>query len=203
LGFRKGGPFDVSGEIARQWLALPTNPNGRSNSDVLKPYWNGDDVTSRPRDVWFIDLPLGLREGEAALFEKPFGYLETTRYDPESKKDFRSLREARATVRDRHARDRWWEPYWPRPEMRRRITALQRYIVTTETSEHRLFVWLYHPILPDKNLIVIVHSDDTSFGILHSRAFMRFGRSGLERAWRTGPATLLPPPSKPSPSPRD
>jgi hypothetical protein len=145
------------------------NPNGRSNREVLKPYWNGDDVTSRPRDVWFIDLPLGLAEEQAALFEKLFGYLETARYDPESKKDFRSLREARAGARDRHARDRWWEPYWPRPEMRRQIEALPRYIVTTETSEHRLFVWLRYPVLPDKNLIVIARDDDTMFGILHSR----------------------------------
>jgi type II restriction/modification system DNA methylase subunit YeeA len=53
--------------------------------------------------------------------------------------------------------------------MRRRINVLPRYIVTTETSEHRLFVWLYHPILPDKNLIVIARSDDTAFGVLHSR----------------------------------
>ena len=84
-------------------------------------------------------------------------------------KDLRTLPEARATARDRHARDRWWEPYWPRPEMRRRIQSQRRYIVTTETSQHRLFVWLSYPTLPDKNLIVIDRDDDTTFGALQSR----------------------------------
>lgn len=37
MGDTKGGAFDVSGEVARAWLALPRNPNGRPNADVLKP----------------------------------------------------------------------------------------------------------------------------------------------------------------------
>jgi len=53
--------------------------------------------------------------------------------------------------------------------MRHKIERLARYIVTAETAEHRLFVWLRYPILPDKNLIVIARDDDTTFGILHSR----------------------------------
>ena len=44
LGIQKSGPFDVPGEIARAWMAEPANPNGRNNAEVLKPYWNGDDL---------------------------------------------------------------------------------------------------------------------------------------------------------------
>ena len=51
------------------------NPNGRPNSEVLRPYWNGDDLTSRPRDVWFIDLPRGQLLAQVALFEAPFQHL--------------------------------------------------------------------------------------------------------------------------------
>jgi hypothetical protein len=68
LGIQKSGPFDIPGELARKWLKLPVNPNGAANSDVLKPYWNGDDLTERPRDMWIIDLPRGLQERDAALF---------------------------------------------------------------------------------------------------------------------------------------
>ncbi len=57
LGIQKSGPFDLPGDVARQWFAEPTNPNGVSNAAILKPYWNGDDVTGRPRDYWLIDLP--------------------------------------------------------------------------------------------------------------------------------------------------
>src|SRR5216683_2429445 len=64
LGVQKNGPFDILGEVARAWLELPANPNGRSNREVLKPYWNGDDVTGRPRDKWFIDFPTRLSEAE-------------------------------------------------------------------------------------------------------------------------------------------
>lgn len=46
-GSQKIGAFDIPGDLARQWLLLP-NPHGRPNSDVLKPSWNGLDVTHRP-----------------------------------------------------------------------------------------------------------------------------------------------------------
>lgn len=163
LGIQKSGPFDVPGTVARAWMAEPANPNGRSNKEVLKPYWNGDDVTSRPRDVWFIDLPLGLSKADAALFASPFHHIATT---PDE--DGKLVQELRAALAER-AGPRWWEPHWPRPEMRSRIERLSRYIVTPETAEHRLFVWLSYPVLPDKNLIVIPREDDLMFGLLQNR----------------------------------
>ncbi len=54
-GAQKNGPFDVSGEIARRWLALP-NPNSLSNALVLKPYLNAANVTGRHADSWMIDF---------------------------------------------------------------------------------------------------------------------------------------------------
>lgn len=163
LGIQKSGPFDVPGTVAREWMAQPENPNGIANSAILKPYWNGDDVTGRPRDMWFIDLPLGLTENEASLYELPFRHIATT---PDE--DGKTIKELRAALEER-AHERWWEPHWPRPAMRRAITAIPRYIVTPETAEHRLFVWLSYPTLPDKNLIVIARDDDLMFGLLHSR----------------------------------
>lgn len=163
LGIQKSGPFDVAGAIAREWMKEPLNPNGQANSVVLKPYWNGDDVTSRPRDVWLIDLPLGLSEADASLFVKPFEHIQ---YTPDD--DGRLVKNLRESLGER-AGPRWWEPHWPRPEMRSRVSDVRRYIVTPETAQHRLFVWLSLPTLPDKNLIVIPKEDDTTFGILHSR----------------------------------
>ena len=49
-GDEKSGPFNVSGDLAREWLRLPANPNGRTNADVLKPWINGMDVTRRSAD---------------------------------------------------------------------------------------------------------------------------------------------------------
>ena len=45
IGDQKTGAFDIPGDLARQWLRLPANPNGRPNADVLKPWANGMDVT--------------------------------------------------------------------------------------------------------------------------------------------------------------
>lgn len=163
LGIQKSGPFDVPGALAREWMAQPANPNGATNASVLKPYWNGDDVTKRPRDMWFIDLPLGLGEAQAAQYEAPFHHLATTPDD-----NGKSVRENREELEER-AHERWWEPHWPRPEMRRQIETLRRYIVTPETAECRVFSWLSYPTLPDKNLIVIARDDDLTFGILQSR----------------------------------
>ena len=149
--------------MARVWLQETTNPNGLTNGEVLRPYWNGDDVTGRPRDMWFIDLPLGLSEGAAAQFASPFAHLATT---PDE--DGKMVKELRAAHGD-DATINWWEPWRTRAEMRSRVSGLTRYIVTPETAQHRLFVWLRLPVLPDKNLIVIPRDDDTAFGILHSR----------------------------------
>lgn len=168
LGIQKSGPLDVQGTIARNWMSLPVNPNGISNLEILRPFYNGDDITTRPRDVWLIDIPPRLSESDASLFEAPFEHLSNARYsdDPD---DRRTLKEARAQARDQHARDRWWEPYWPRPEMRTKIEQMSRYIVSPETPTHTVFAWLPNGVLPDKNLIVIARDDDVTFGVLHSK----------------------------------
>ncbi len=162
LGIQKSGPFDVPGAVARQWLAEPSNPNGQPNSAVLRPYWNGDDVTGRPRDFWLIDLPIGMSESEASLFSSPYDHIRLT---PDEDGKFIS------ELRDLSGSDgcAWWELWRPRPNMRASIQPLGRYIVTPETAQHRIFVWLRLPTLPDKNLIVIPRDDDTFFGLLHSR----------------------------------
>ena len=163
LGIQKSGPFDVTGEKARAWMREPANPNGHKNSDALKPYWNGDDLSGRPRDLWFIDLPLGLSEEEASLFASLFQHIATTP-DEHGK----TVKQLRIALGER-AGPRWWEPHWPRPDMRSRIEQVPRYIVTAETAQYRVFVWLSFPVLPDKNLIVIPREDDLMFGLLQSR----------------------------------
>src|SRR5574338_806028 len=53
MGVTNVGSFDVPGELARSWLTLP-NPNGRPNSDVVRPSWTGPDLTRRKRAVWNV-----------------------------------------------------------------------------------------------------------------------------------------------------
>ncbi|NVZ08404.1 class I SAM-dependent DNA methyltransferase [Allochromatium humboldtianum] len=155
-GSQKIGAFDIPGELARRWLPLP-NPHEQPNSQVLKPSWNGLDVTRRPRDGWIIDFGTRMSEDDAALYEAPFGYV-VEHVKPERS---RNPREA--------YRRYWWRHGEPRIAMRAALEGLPRYLVTSEVAKHRTFVWLKSAILPDKRLIVIARADDTTFGILHSR----------------------------------
>jgi hypothetical protein len=167
LGIQKNGPFDVPGGLARSWIVAAVNSNGRSNLDVLRPYRNGDDVTGRPRDMWLIDFPLKLTEAEASVFTAPFQYLRAASYSPGRGVPEVSLVTYRRNTPGQNKA--WWQPHRPRPEMRRQIKRLRRYIVTPETPTHNVFVWLPAGLVPDKNLIVITRDDDTTFGILQSR----------------------------------
>ena len=157
MGDTKGGPFDVSGDLARQWLREPANPNGRPNSDVLKPWMNGMSITRRPADKWIVDFGWTMGKEEAALYEAPFQHAQKYVHP----------------IRQRNRRDsyrlNWWRHVEPRQGMWSALDGLSRYIVTPRVAKHRLFAWLDARILPDSQLIVIARDDDTTFGILHSR----------------------------------
>ena len=157
MGDTKGGPFDVSGDQAREWLRLPANPNGRTNADVLKPWVNGMDLTRRPAGKWIVDFGLNKSVGDAALYEEPFRWVKE------------HVHPMRQRNRLEAHRLEWWRHLRPRPEMWRALDGLSRYIATPTVAKHRLFVWCDVRICPDHQLIVIARDDDTIFGILHSR----------------------------------
>ncbi|MBL8310106.1 MAG: class I SAM-dependent DNA methyltransferase [Burkholderiales bacterium] len=137
-------------------MAQP-NPNGRPNSDILKPWANGFELSRRPQAQWIIDFGIELSEREAALYEAPFRHVET-RVRPERE---RNNREA--------YRKYWWRFAEPRPGLRRALQPLTRFIATIAHSKYRFFVWLPITTSPDQALITVARADDTTFGILHSR----------------------------------
>ena len=155
MGNTKGGPFDVPGDVAREWLRLPSNSNGKPNADVLKPWMNGMNVTRRPMGKWIVDFGWQMSEEDAALYEEPFQYA-LVHVQPKR-------------LRSRASQKRWWRHERPRPEMWRAFEGLPRYIATPAVAKHRVFVWLDARICPDHALIVAARDDDTTFGILHSR----------------------------------
>ncbi len=182
LGVYKNGPFDIPGDLARKWLLLPANPNGRPNADVLKPRVNGMDLTRRSSDQWIIDFGSLMTEAEAALYEAPFAHVA------EHVKPVRLLKR-----RERHRRF-WWRHGETRPGLWHALDGLPHYIVTPTVAKHRLFVWLDARVCPDHQLIVIARDDDTTFGILHSRFHeawsLRLGTS-LEDRPRYTPTTTF------------
>ena len=156
LGSCKGGPFDINESEAMAMLNETGNPNGLPNSDLIRPVCNSEDLIKSPSHRWIIDTA-DLELEQASKYEKPFGVV-VSRVKP--KRDIN---------RDKWLHENWWSPQRMRPEMRTAVKHLSRFLITTTTSKHRLFIWLTHPILPDHQLIVFAASEDYFFGILHSR----------------------------------
>ena len=182
MGDTKGGSFDIPGKLAREWLQEPTNPNGRQNSDVLKPWMNGMDITRRPADKWIVDFGWTMVKEEAALYEAPFQHTQKHVYP------------MRQDNRRESYRLYWWRHMEPRKGMWQALAGLSRLIVTPCITKHRIFVWLDARICPDHALIAIARDDDTTFGILHSRFHevwsLRMGTS-LEDRPRYTPTTVF------------
>ncbi|UVO54644.1 class I SAM-dependent DNA methyltransferase [Sphingomonas sp. SUN039] len=155
-GLKKYGAFDVPGSIARAWLQLPVNVNGRPNADVLFPWIIAKDIVRRPSDRWAIDFATS-SEIEAAQYEQPFQHA------------LAHVQPIRARDRNERTREQWWRYERPRPELRKSFEGLQRYIATPVVSKHRIFVWLSNFARPSNLLDAIARDDDTTFGILHSR----------------------------------
>ena len=158
IGSTKKGAFDIPGETARRWLSLPINPNGSSNSDVVKPYANGIDITRRWSDTWVVDFGPDLPEAAAAFFEGPFTHVAE------------QVHPARLLVRNAMEKRLWWLHARAIRDLRDALSRIPRYLATPRVAKHRIFVWLDSRILPDCQLVVIARDDDACFGILHSRA---------------------------------
>ena len=170
MGDTKGGPFDIPGDQARSWMALPLNPNGRPNADVLKPWANGQEITGRPQDLWILDLGMGAASGpqqtipgmlhlsdhDLAYYAAPYAYAK------------KHIHPAWASSRTGNRRE-WFVHAEPRPAMRKALHGLKRYLATPCVSKHRIFAWMEGEVLPDHALIAFATDADAWFGLLQSR----------------------------------
>ena len=157
MGDTKGGAFDISPEAAVKMLAAPLNPNGRPNSDVVRPWVNGLDIVRRPRGMFIIDFGTSMTEADAALYEAPFQHLLS------------HVKAERLKSKRTAYRQRWWLHMEARPALREAINPLRRFLATPTVARHRLFVWMARPTVPDHQLIAIARQDDYFLGVLSSR----------------------------------
>jgi type II restriction/modification system DNA methylase subunit YeeA len=165
----KAGKFDLSESAALEMLHRP-NPNGRPNSDALLPWINSLDILRRPRNWWIVDFGPDVSMETASRYESPFAHVE------------KLVLPARSLVKRKSYREYWWIHAEPCSEMRERIAALNRFLVTTTVSKHRIFAWEQPPTLPDHQLVAFGRDDDFFFGLLHSR---------LHEVWALAQGTQL------------
>ena len=163
-GVGKVGDFDISATAALEMLDKP-NPHGRPNTDVMRRWVNGADITQRPRDIWIIDFGTERTEEEAALYEAPFEYIKL------------NVKPVRITNKMQWRATNWWLHGYPATEMRNVLSPLTRYIATPVTAKHRSFVWLTADILPSNLVIAIASEDDYVLGVLSSSIHELWARS--------------------------
>ncbi len=157
IGTQRSGPFEVSAEIAKEMLAEKNSDPTRYNENVIRPSINARDIVRGSRNMWVIDFGVATPQDEAALYEKPFEYVKTY------VKPVRDI--SRSSLRGLP----WWLHLWPRPELRKALQGLERYIATPIHARHRIFIWLQPPSLPDHAVAVFARQDDYFFGVLHSK----------------------------------
>ncbi|HZG45773.1 MAG TPA: DNA methyltransferase [Allosphingosinicella sp.] len=125
--------------------------------NLIRDYRNGRDLTGRPRGALVIDA---------------FGYDESTLLH-QAPAIYNHLALHVKPQRDLNRRDtirqNWWIFGWPRPEIRKALKGLDRFIVTVETMKHRIFQFLPETIAPDNKLNVIALRDAYYLGVLSCR----------------------------------
>ena len=165
----KGGNFVLEDTNAFQFLSS-TNPHGRPNSDVIRPWTNSDLLLRGALNKWVIDFFGIVNEELASRYEAPFECLRET------------VKPERSRNRDPRLRKYWWLHRRSAEDMREATKVHPRFIVTPSVAKHRTFLWVSHPLLPDHQLYVFAQSTDYFFGILHSR---------LHEVWSLAQGTQL------------
>jgi type II restriction/modification system DNA methylase subunit YeeA len=165
MGTTKVGAFDIDTETARKMLAAPTNPNGRPNSDVVRPWVNATDITRGSRGMFIIDFGVDMKEEAAALYEQPFEYVK------------HYVKPVRSTNKRENYATNWWIHGEARSELRKAVQPITRYIATPRHSRHRVFVWLPKATIPDSANFAFAREDDYFIGVLHSTAHEMWARA--------------------------
>jgi len=131
--------------------------DGVDANNVIRPFLKGGDLLHNTSSGFVIDLH-GLGSAEVRR-----------RFPAVYQHALENVKPERDQKRDRAFRDRWWLFGRQRPELRSGLKGLTRYIVTTETSKHRVFQSLHKEIVPDHMIVAIASEDAHHLGVLSSR----------------------------------
>jgi type II restriction/modification system DNA methylase subunit YeeA len=164
MGPSPKAPFDIDADTAVRMITAPLNPNGRPNTDVVRPVLSAIDIGQQNRGKWTIDFGL-MPEEDASLYEMPFEYVRQHVYPVRSQNRRASYAE------------KWWQYAEARPGMRAALKGLGRYIATPGVAKHRLFVWVQPEVLCNQGTLVFARDDDYFFGVLHSRPHELWARA--------------------------
>ena len=156
--------------------AVELGLNNLSGLDAhIKPYCNGSDLYQHHRNLLVIDL-LGVELEEVkAKFPAVYEHL------------FENVKPERDLNNRKVLREKWWLVAEPRKLIRPALKGLEKYIVTAESSKHRIFQFIPGDCLPDHRLIAIASDNAAHLAVLSSHIHIVW--SGAIGG-RLGPATV-------------
>jgi hypothetical protein len=123
---------------------------------TIKRYLKGKDITQNTKERYIIDL-YGLEPPEIQS-EYPAIYQHVVD----------NVKPERDVSRDKGFRTKWWLFGRTRPQLRKVVEPIDRYIATPETVKHRVFTFLESKIIPDHMIIAIGLDDAYFLGVLSS-----------------------------------
>ena len=133
-----------------------------ASAKLIFPLRNGDDLTGEPRNAFVIDTNGWTEEQLRTEIPEVYQHLLTTVF-PERQQN-----------RDPKLRKQWWLFRRSNEQVRGAIAGLRRFIVTVETSKHRLFMLLEAGVKPEHRLIVTGLDDAFYLGVLSSKIHVTF-----------------------------
>lgn len=158
IGVSMHGPFEIEESDAIAFLVEPINAAGVANSDVIRPILNALEIARRPQHRWVVAFPPQFDEPRACHYESPFAYAKKVVKPVRDKNNRKTYRE------------RWWLHGEARPALQSALSKLPRCIATPRIGKHRIFSWVSTVLLPSDATTAFATNDETTFGILHSRA---------------------------------
>jgi hypothetical protein len=139
--------------------------NQPSSKSIINLLFNGDDISERSRDLFVIDTHGLTEEYLASSYPAIYQHLRDSVYAE------------RQINRDPKLRKYWWLFRRSNEKVRESIIGLKRFIVTSETSKHRVFVFLDSDCKPEHKLVVIGSEDSYVIGILSSKVHVAWALS--------------------------
>ena len=169
IGSKKAGEFEVGEDIGRQWLGAP-NPHGKPNSDVLKPWVNGNALVTARRQFWIVDAGISRSVEEMSCYVGPFEHV------------LKVVKPERDKNNEERTKRNFWIHKRPGPDLRQMLAQQTRCIAVVRHSKHLLFTWLSTSVLPDDGIYVFASEEDGFFGVLSS---------SIHRAWAFAQGTQV------------
>ncbi len=152
-----GGLTSAGVMLGGRGFLLSTSDAMPDSTAVIKPIVSGADILQKRRDARVIDF-YG-RSAEQAQHEAPTAFQRVlVQVKPERDTNRRALR-----------RDRWWLFSELMPNTRHVVQGLPRFIVTPETSKHRVFVFVPAGTLPEHPVLAIGLDHAFFLGVMSSR----------------------------------